>query len=62
MEIVITLEREPGAPTVGIYSENPKITVVRDASASDRELLEAYAYALEEHHRDLPEAANAAAG
>jgi hypothetical protein len=51
MEIVITLEREPGAPTVGISSDDPAIYVVRDASVSDRELLEAYAYALEEHQK-----------
>lgn len=48
MEIVITIEREPDAPTVGIYSVDPAIYVVRDATVSDRELLEAYAYALEE--------------
>ena len=48
MELVITLERTPGAPTVGIFSENPNITVVRDASATDSELLAAYAVALEE--------------
>ncbi|HEY5350759.1 MAG TPA: hypothetical protein VIJ64_13525 [Candidatus Lustribacter sp.] len=47
MEIVITLEREPGAPTVGICSEEPAIYVIRDANVSDRELLIAYADALE---------------
>jgi hypothetical protein len=47
MEINITLEREPGAPTAGIYSENPNIFVVRDAGVSDRDLLVAYADALE---------------
>jgi hypothetical protein len=48
MEILITIEREPGAPTVGAYSENPSITVVRDASVSDRDLLMAYADALDD--------------
>jgi hypothetical protein len=48
MEIVITIEREPGAPTVGISSEDPAIYVIRDASATDTELLTAYAEALEE--------------
>jgi len=48
MEILITIEREPGAPTVGAYSENPSITVVRDASVSDRELLIAYADVLDD--------------
>jgi hypothetical protein len=47
-ENVITIERTPGAPTVAIYSENPNITVVRDASVTDTELLAAYAEALEE--------------
>jgi len=51
MEIVITLEREPGAPTVGISADGPAIYVVRDAIVSDRKLLEAYAYALEEHQK-----------
>jgi hypothetical protein len=47
-EIVITIEREPGAPTVGIHSEEPGIVVIRDASASNGELLAAYAVALED--------------
>jgi hypothetical protein len=34
-------------PTAGIYSENPNIFVVRDAGVSDRDLLVAYADALE---------------
>lgn len=54
MEIVITLEREPGAPTVGISSEHPNITVVRDASVSDRELLTAYADLLEFSREETP--------
>jgi hypothetical protein len=49
MEIAITLVREPGAPTVGVYSEEPAIYVIRDANVSDKELLAAYADALEEH-------------
>jgi len=48
-EIVITIERELGAPTVAAYSEEPSITVVRDAKVSNRDLLVAYADALEEH-------------
>jgi hypothetical protein len=48
MEIVITIEREAGAPTVGAYSEHPSILIVRDAGVSDRELLNAYADALED--------------
>lgn len=47
-EIVITIEREPGAPTVAAYSEEPSITVVRDASVSNKYLLVAYAEALED--------------
>ncbi len=47
MELHITLEREPGAPTVGISSEDPNIIVIRDASVSDRDLIVAYADALE---------------
>ncbi len=47
MEIAITIERELGAPTVGIYSVKPAVYVVRDASASNKELLAAYAEALE---------------
>jgi hypothetical protein len=47
-EIVITIERTPGAPTVAIYSENPNITVVRDAGATDSELLAAYTEARED--------------
>jgi hypothetical protein len=46
MEIVITLEREPGASTVGIYSEDPAIYVIRDATVSDTDLLAAFACAL----------------
>lgn len=49
MEISITIVREPNAPTVGIFSEEPAIYVVRDAKASNTELLVAYAEALEEH-------------
>jgi hypothetical protein len=49
MEIVITLVREPDAPTIGVYSEDPAIYVVREANVSDKELLAAYAEALEEH-------------
>jgi hypothetical protein len=45
---VITIEREPDAPTIAAYSEEPSITVVRDASVSDKELLLAYAEALED--------------
>jgi hypothetical protein len=48
MDILITIEREPGASTVGAYSENPSITVVRDASVSDRDLLIAYADVLDD--------------
>ena len=48
MEIAITLVREQGAPTVGIYSEEPAIYVIRDAAVSDKELLAAYADALED--------------
>ena len=48
MEIIITIEREPGAPTVGVYSDVPSITVVRDASVTDRELLMAYAEVLDD--------------
>ena len=48
MQIVITIEREPGAPTVGVSSEDPAIYVIRDASATDAELLAAYAEALDE--------------
>jgi hypothetical protein len=48
VEIAITLVREQGAPTVAICSEEPGIYVIRDASASDRDLLTAYADALEE--------------
>ena len=46
--LVITIEREPGAPTIGAYSDEPSITVVRDASVSDRELLMAFADVLED--------------
>jgi len=53
MEIVITLERNPGAPTVAVYSDEPNITVVRAASVTDKDLLVAYAQVLEEHNRDL---------
>jgi hypothetical protein len=52
MEIVIKLVRELGAPTVGVYSEDPAIYVVRDASVSDRALLVAYAEALAEHQSE----------
>ena len=48
MKIVIRLIRETGAPTVAIFSEDPAIYVVRDASASNRDLLAAYADALAE--------------
>jgi hypothetical protein len=48
MKIVIRLIREPGAPTVAIFSEDPAIYVVRDAGVSNRELLAAYADALAE--------------
>jgi hypothetical protein len=50
-EIVITIEREPGAKTVAAYSDEPSITVVRDAAVSNKELLAAYAEALEERMR-----------
>ena len=49
MEIVITIERDEDASSIAAYSENPNITVVRDASVSNRELLAAYADALESH-------------
>jgi hypothetical protein len=45
---IITIEREPGAPTIAAYSDEPSITVVRDASVSDKELLLAYAEVLED--------------
>ena len=45
---VITIEREHGAPTIAAYSDEPSITVVRDASVSDKDLLVAYAKALED--------------
>jgi hypothetical protein len=46
--MVITIEREPGAPTIAAYSDDPNITVVRDADVTDRELLIAFAEVLED--------------
>jgi hypothetical protein len=43
-EIAVVIDREPGAPTVGAFAADPNIgvNVIRDASVSDRELLEAF--------------------
>jgi len=49
MEYVVLIEREPGAPTIGAYSPDVNVTVVRDASVSDEELLAAFKDALEFH-------------
>ncbi len=46
--MVITIEREPGAPTIAAYSDDPSITVVRDANVTDRELLMAFVDVLED--------------
>ncbi len=46
--MAITIEREPGAPTIAAYSDEPNITVVRDANVTDRELLMAFADVLED--------------
>jgi hypothetical protein len=40
---VVTLEREPAATTIDRSSENPNITVIRDASVLDKDLRRAYA-------------------
>jgi hypothetical protein len=45
-DIVITIERTP--TQAAIYSDEPGITVIRDAHVTDRELLLAYADSLEE--------------
>jgi len=37
-----------GAPSIAAYSDDPSITVVRDAKVSDRELLPAFADVLED--------------
>jgi hypothetical protein len=43
--MTITIYREPGAPTAGATAKDGELTVVvvRDASISDRELVEALA-------------------
>ncbi len=46
-DIIITIERTP--TQAAIYSDEPGITVIRDAHVSDRELLLTYADALEAH-------------
>ncbi len=45
-DIVITIERTP--TQAAIYSDEPGITVIRDAHVTDRELLLAYADSREE--------------
>jgi hypothetical protein len=43
-EIAVVIDREPGAPTVGVFAADPDIgvNVIRDASVTDEELLEAF--------------------
>jgi hypothetical protein len=42
MQYAVLIEREPGAPTIAAYSPGVNLTVIRDASASDDELLAAF--------------------
>jgi hypothetical protein len=51
-DIVITIERTP--TQAAIYSDEPGITVIRDAHVSNRDLLLAYADSLEEMQRLEP--------
>jgi hypothetical protein len=53
MEYVVLIEREPGASTVGAYSPDVNVTVVRDASVSDGDLLAAFKDALDFHIQAL---------
>jgi hypothetical protein len=46
-DIVITIERTP--TQAAIYSNEPGITIIRDAHVSDRDLLMAYANTLDAH-------------
>jgi hypothetical protein len=46
-DIIITIERTP--TQAAIYSDEPGITVIRDAHVTDRELLLTYADVLEAH-------------
>ena len=39
MQYAVFIEREPGAPTIAAYSPGVNLTVVRDASVSDDEIL-----------------------
>ena len=51
----VLIEREPGAPTVAAYSPDDavNVTVVRDASVTDEELVAAFKDALSEYLQSL---------
>lgn len=53
MEYAVLIEREPGARTVGAYSPDIDVTVIRDASTTDDEILAAFKEALAFHLKVL---------
>lgn len=46
LQYAVLIEREEGAPTVGAYSPDVSVYVVRDASATDDEMIAAFKEAL----------------
>ena len=49
MEYAVLIEREPGAPTIAASSPDVNVTVIRDASVSDEQLLADFRDALAFH-------------
>lgn len=53
VEFPVIIEREPGAPTVGAYSPDVEVYVVRDATVGDDDLIAAYGEALRDFIQGL---------